>query len=766
MSSLKRKARDGRCEETESSESDLEVNRVPNKKNRSFMLPRPSASSTLPRSTALVSNQVRTDSGVSRSSKEGETPLITSTQHGTISMELRNVNPGSSSLLGTQAVSKQKQGPENTEESSDDGTSRPPTTGARSRAQFERGLNKVYTNLETFKADINGRLTHIEESQEHSKKQQDLILAKLDEVLGHFERWSSNLDLAPSASDAPADPALHEICRSLDRDGAIGKEFGDFVAPIKNFVRRGVCLALRMPDFKRPPMFYSINGAPDFFPEAFREENGYCQPYPHWNLPFASNYPCIPTLVLFVRSITSNDNTPAGKAARALTDNQIISFICHGPFKSLKLSFNSAKSVSPDDPDIQSAGKRGVSRHEEKFFQRRLYRPQILVMLEAYWDGAWHKGVMSPEASNGSGGFIIKRPRWRAGWFNNFLMALDNARRMLQLAKPGRHIRGERTIEYVEGPPPVLRSNDGELVKIPLCIISKEWRKDNQTWIESMPHLINMSLSKKPDVSAFVDAHPVPAEPIEGEEEGYGQDKGEDEGEGEGEDRGEDDEGGQWEGQSKEGLSDREQDQVNPGQTADGDWGAYGDPQDFFQQLPLATSVQAQRKFAFAYMRHYTYSRLILKTISQLTHHSPPYLLKIEQFLCLLRMLFSLPTSPSIKLALHLLPIDRIRASQHSSPALHLRTGSRLCRWIHLHQCHHRQCHHRHSPWNRIQSHLRQMKPQLPSPRRRERKFKKSITLRFPTYTMAHRLQLVLVHMPLTFCKSQSREGVVVHVVH
>ncbi|EUC60386.1 hypothetical protein RSOL_339110, partial [Rhizoctonia solani AG-3 Rhs1AP] len=62
--------------------------------------------------------------------------------------------------------------------------------------------------------------------------------------------------------------------------------------------------------------------------------------------------------ILNIRAILPNNNTPLGKAARALTDEQIIVFFCHGPFKSLKNQFSTLKQNSPNNLDLQEAGKR------------------------------------------------------------------------------------------------------------------------------------------------------------------------------------------------------------------------------------------------------------------------------------------------------------------------------------------------------------------------------------------------------------------------
>ena len=106
-------------------------------------------------------------------------------------------------------------------------------------------------------------------------------------------------------------------------------------------------------------------------------------------------------------------------------------------------------------------------------------------------------------------------------------MSADNAYWSLQIARPGNCARARRTIQYVEDAPPNhLRAADGQVMKIPMCMISKVWRRDNEAWMKANPHLIDTTLSKKPDTLAFVTAHPAPAE-LEGEEDAQDEEAGE-----------------------------------------------------------------------------------------------------------------------------------------------------------------------------------------------------------------------------------------------
>ncbi|CAE6520813.1 unnamed protein product [Rhizoctonia solani] len=495
--------------------------------------------SAFAKTNSLAPKQVPVAPGVSKPPKEGRAFLVPPILHGTSSMgvkqghqaTLSGAEDDSLDLPESLVISNRKQGKKKEEESSNDETPRLTTTTARSRINFERGLNEVRTNLNTFQADVNGRLARIEESQAQAKTQQDVVLTKLAEILGHIQKSNLNLE-STSTSDMAvvpvpkeekptivdrnpkAEPELYEICHRIATAKAIGAEFGLFESPFKSFVRRGIYVTLGIQDFMRPPMFYLKNGVPDFFPDEFHDKNGYCQPYFHWNLSFADNYPCVPTCILHVRAILPNNDTPLAKAARALTDEQIISLICHGPFRSLKNRFSAIKQNSPDDLYVKEAGKRGASCLEAKWIQRRGCRSEVKGMLEPIWDVAWDKGVMSPEFSDGQGGFIVARPLWRAGWFNNMMTAADNAYQAIQLAKTSNRVRARRTIEFVEGVPPTnLRSAEGKVLKIPLCMISKVWREKNQVWMEAMPHLIDTSRSKKPKTLAFVTAHPTPAKP-------------------------------------------------------------------------------------------------------------------------------------------------------------------------------------------------------------------------------------------------------------
>ncbi|EUC63645.1 hypothetical protein RSOL_514380 [Rhizoctonia solani AG-3 Rhs1AP] len=309
--------------------------------------------------------------------------------------------------------------------------------------------------------------------------------------------------------------------------------------------------------------FYYKKGRPDFFPTELTNRNGYCKPYPHWDRPFANNYPWFSVYLSLWRSMIPKDSSAFEMACRGFTDRQILVLLHDGPFKSLVTGWNTKKkegrlvdikSSKGPDKEERKAIKRGVSRTEAKTFMRVSYRPEIKKIAGPKWNPMWVKPTMSPEPSDGEGGKLVLQPRYRARWVNTVYTAIDNAERARELAKPGVHRPpAKRTIQLVDSMPPVLYTGTGsnkKVEKYPLAMFSKRWRatKEGAEWMEASTHLIDHNLSERPDISGFVKAHPDPVagkSEVEGdlgvEQEVAYEGEDEDEDEAEGEDEGEGD---------------------------------------------------------------------------------------------------------------------------------------------------------------------------------------------------------------------------------
>ncbi|KDN34829.1 hypothetical protein RSAG8_12099, partial [Rhizoctonia solani AG-8 WAC10335] len=263
------------------------------------------------------------------------------------------------------------------------------------------------------------------------------------------------------------------------------------------------------------PGFYYQHGQPNYFPDEFTGDDGYCKPYPRWNKSFADNHHWFSVFITLWRSMVPEDGSEFTVACRKFTDRQILVLLHDGPFKSLAVGWNQENPAEhTEGSEVEkNAKKRGAARLESKALTRLKYHPEIIHVAGPGWGATWSKPVMSPELTDSEGGKLIKRSRWRAAWSNDMYEAINNAERGNELAKPGVHRPLARhTIELVNDPPPPIYLGKGKnktLVKLPLAMISKRWRKtlEGKARMKVSAHLINEDLKHKPDISAFLKAH-------------------------------------------------------------------------------------------------------------------------------------------------------------------------------------------------------------------------------------------------------------------
>ncbi|CCO36157.1 hypothetical protein BN14_10282 [Rhizoctonia solani AG-1 IB] len=489
---------------------------------------------------------------------------------------ISNSGADSSSLPDSPVISTRQKTDQRRTVSSDD---EPPHTYAfksRPGVHAERELNAFRDNME----GMDRRLKVLEEAQARTEKQQDSMDTKLDFLVNAVKGGASAPPaLVPSTtqeekprigpSNPPPNPDHKAMAERIqgrrDRDKALEQIPSEFKSQAQALTRTVVkaLLTVKKLTSDAPPFYYK-NGQPDFFPAEFTHK-GYCKPHPHWDKSFADNYHWFATYIDAWKKSIPEDGSAFEKASKQFTDRQILVLLHDGPFSSLVTGYKNAhprRGGNRKSSADEKTKRREVSRLEGKAFKRQSYRSEMKEMAGQRWNPAWSKQVMSPVVTDDEGGQVVQQPAWRARWWTKALIAMDNAERASVLAKPGIHPPlPKTTIVVASGPPPSIYTGTGEnrkIVKIPLVLISKEWRNSptNAAWMEASAHLIDSTLTRKPDLSAFIAAHPPPVEPdqakakdeVEYEDGGEGEDQGnigieweydgEDEGENEHEDGG------------------------------------------------------------------------------------------------------------------------------------------------------------------------------------------------------------------------------------
>ncbi|KAG8685513.1 hypothetical protein FRC11_010467, partial [Ceratobasidium sp. 423] len=335
------------------------------------------------------------------------------------------------------------------------------------------------------------------------------------------------------------------------------------------------------------PAFYYKGSQPDYFLAHLKDATGYTKPAPNWTWSFTNNYPWFTTYTDHFKKSVIDDQSAFSAAASEYNDLQMLMLLHDGPFRSLVSAWkrehpgskkggkkgarkgDEEAEVDKDEEDMdEKAKKRGAKHLEAKTFARQEYHsnPRLKAMVGSKWSAAWSKPAMLPTITDDEGGLVVQAYDWRAGWFTNLQRTFDNAERAKELAKPSLHRPPvECRVEVVDGNPPTIfmgKGKDKKLLMIPATMISKQWKQvpANAAWMNASTHLIDSTLDCKPDISAFLAAHPAPTEPNhyegedekEGKSEEEGDDKGEGEGKGKGEGEGEEEDAGKGKGEEED----------------------------------------------------------------------------------------------------------------------------------------------------------------------------------------------------------------------
>ncbi|EUC56820.1 hypothetical protein RSOL_200990 [Rhizoctonia solani AG-3 Rhs1AP] len=535
-------SRSSSSSDSDSSSDDTIPAPKPQKSSRPFQVSQIRALSNNQPSTSTTSK--RTTSIICQPEDRKTKPKTPLTPHGTLILEPVSSNKindmtvvdssdDNSSDLPERPFHSIRESPYNHPMELSDNDPKPArTVFSRTKAQLERDMNTTRNKFEEYQARADKRLDRMEDRQSRFEKQQELVLEKLDTLISQTSQVAlpTRLVIGDKQVGSTYFVMAKEIQGRRDRDKAIEKIPSECRSPAVSFTRlvakAGLGGVVKLTS--NVPGFYYKHGLPDFFPVEFTGDDGYCKPYPHYNLSFAENHPWFSTFLILWRSMIPEDGSEFVAACVKFTDRQILVLLHDGPFSSLAQAWKreNPSEHTEEDPVKRSAKKRADARSDSKTLVRLKYRPELPLLVIPAWNATWSKSVMSPELTDEEGGKWIKRPRWRAGWNSDIYDGIDAAEWSKELAKPGVHRPlARRTIEFVDGPPPVIYSGKGKnkiLIRYPLAMLSKRWRKtpEGVAWMKASAHLIDADLKHKPDISAFLKAHPpLKHRVVEGEDE-------------------------------------------------------------------------------------------------------------------------------------------------------------------------------------------------------------------------------------------------------
>lgn len=110
------------------------------------------------------------------------------------------------------------------------------------------------------------------------------------------------------------------------------------------------------------PYFEDEHGEPDTLPAQFVDPvTKYCQPYPHWKAPLTKQVVWIPTYILRFRSMIPKDRGELSAKLHSLSDEQIVTLLHDGPFKSAQNAWRDMKKTN-EELEVMRMGARRYQR--------------------------------------------------------------------------------------------------------------------------------------------------------------------------------------------------------------------------------------------------------------------------------------------------------------------------------------------------------------------------------------------------------------------
>ncbi|KAF8594224.1 hypothetical protein BDV93DRAFT_515951 [Ceratobasidium sp. AG-I] len=318
------------------------------------------------------------------------------------------------------------------------------------------------------------------------------------------------------------------------------------------------------------PYFEDEYGEPDTLPAQFVDpDSGYCQPYPHWKAPLTKQAAWVPTFILRFKSTIPNGQSELSNVLQGLSDELITTLLHDGPFKlattawrdakksdaEVVLQFSSLERVREvtvvttelarvnyikcvvvyrpfndssfnrttrhsckgvvkidvnryygrrESVEAMRSSVRRYQRCDRKAAVRSRYIKTISSLQSPDWEYLSHPEYMSQDESDDKGALTTKQPenraQWRTAQETNLYDAIFVAERV------------KASVELVKHPIPHLERGTGSgkvTIRIAICGLSNTWRQQHPDDLRKYTPFLNMKAMAKPDISSFLEQHPL-----------------------------------------------------------------------------------------------------------------------------------------------------------------------------------------------------------------------------------------------------------------
>ncbi|CAE6368367.1 unnamed protein product [Rhizoctonia solani] len=382
----------------------------------------------------------------------------------------------------------------------------------------------------SFERQINTLATSIEEGKKQAEERYDELSSKLDQVLAAIRRLEAlNQASGGSVPTLNTVPVNHEECAnpkptdelreivvrvvSGSRLRVGNKKGGAHENSFKDHARVAWYRMLKITASKDiRPFFENAYGEPDTLP-AFAKDprTGYCMPYPHWKVPLTKQLLWIPTYIAGFRGTIPNDNSELSCALRNHSDEQIVTLLCDGSFKTACSKWRELGFTPEETSRMRSQARRYQRTVRKSDFRKAHIATNLLQLQGPDWEHLTHPGFISDDESGSDGELTTVRPGYRGKWANNIADAMNAAGAEQGPTKSNARVRA-RHISIVDRPIPQLQRGSGAgsvPVYIAACSLSKAWRDTHPDELKEAVHLINFKLSTKPSIDDFLSQHPM-----------------------------------------------------------------------------------------------------------------------------------------------------------------------------------------------------------------------------------------------------------------
>ncbi|KAG8692777.1 hypothetical protein FRC09_010964 [Ceratobasidium sp. 395] len=291
------------------------------------------------------------------------------------------------------------------------------------------------------------------------------------------------------------------------------KDLGKWSNHVKEHVRKSFCgmtggaKALN----NLAPHFEDEYGNADVFPSQFIDPvTKYCQPYPHWTIPFQKQALWVPTYVqIYYATIPQVKDPDLVAVLKSLSTEDVVALMYHGPWRTARATW---ARDHKDKSDIQAMRARQLAWHQSdrKMRSRAEHLKTIPDLQGPTWEFLTQPGYQSEEEEV-DGVIMVKRPAYRAPWVNNVLDAADIAEAQKPKVRSSSVPPLPRKISISDVPIPLLTRGSGTSKvthRVAAVAISKSWRDLHHNDFTKYYAMVDLKAVSKPNVSDFLLRNP------------------------------------------------------------------------------------------------------------------------------------------------------------------------------------------------------------------------------------------------------------------